>query len=360
MNKVSDRKVVVLGGYGTFGSLISEQLLGSANVLIAGRNQERGEKFAESIGADFVFCNANDSSSLQKAISGAFMVINASGPFHLNDYSTPQTCIEANCHYIDLADNREYVKEFKKLHNLAKAKEVFVCTGASTTPAVTYALISGLKPQFPNIQSIKIYLSAGNKNKPGLSTFRSILSYVGVPIQVWKNGRWESLTGWGLSELINFPPPVGRRFVQLCEVPDLELFPKLFEADEVVFMAGVEVPIFNLGLSVLAQIKERIPRINLVSLAKPLVKISQLFKSFGSFSGGVLVKLEDNSGNSKSLSFVTSQNGPRLPTAPAILLTKKILFEGPPDYGAFPCTGFISLDEFRSYLEPFCFQLISQ
>jgi len=360
MNKVSEQKIVVIGGYGTFGSLISEQLRNSANVMIAGRDQMRGQKFADSIGADFVLCNAKDKRSLRNAISGALIVINASGPFLPNDYSIPHTCIEENCHYIDLADNREYVKGFKQLDSLAKGKQVFVCTGASTTPAVTYALVSELGNQLENIYSIKIYLSAGNKNKAGVSTFESILSYVGTPLQVWRNGQWEMFSGWGLPEIVNFPPPVGKRFVQLCDVPDLELFPELFEANEVTFKAGVELPIFNLALSTLAEVKKHIPQVNLARLAKPLVTVSGVFKSFGSFSGGVLVKLRDQSGNHKSLALVTSINGPRIPTAPAVLLTKNILSQGPPAHGAFLCVGFISLAEFQNYLEPFGIKLISK
>ena len=359
MNKSSEQKIVVLGGYGAFGSLISEQLLDAADVVIAGHSQQTGQDFANSIGARFIFCNTKDKISLQRTVSGASIVINAAGSFHSNDYSIPQTCIAENCHYIDLADNREYVREFKGLHDLARAKEVFVCTGASTTPAVTYALISESRMQSTNLRSIKIYLSAGNKNKAGVSTLESILAYAGVPIQVWRNGQWERASGWGSLEIINFPLPVGRRFVQLCDVPDLELFPELFQADEVLFKAGVELPIFNLGLSALAQLKKLIPRVNLPSMARSLAKISGLFKNYGSFAGGVLVKLEDRSGNHKSLAFVTSQNGPRIPTAPAVLLAKRILLDGPPDSGAFPGIGFISLHEFRSYLEPFGIQFIS-
>ena len=347
------QKIMILGGYGAFGSLISEQLVDSANVIIAGRDRERGQKFADSIRANFVLCNAKDKKSLQKTVSGAYIVINASGPFIPKDYSIPQTCIEENCHYIDLADDREYVKEFNELDELAKEREIFSCTGASTTPAVTYALVSELSSQYPHVHSIKIYLSAGNKNKPGISTFESILSYAGTPIHVWNHDQWESFVGWGSSEYFEFPPPVGKRFVQLCSVPDLELFPKMFEADEVIFKAGVELPIFNLGLSVLAQVKRFIPQINLPALAEPLVKISRLSKNFGSFSGGVLVMLDDESGNPKSLALVTAQNGPRIPTSPSVILARKLLRDGPPAYGAFPCVGLISLGEFRTYLEPF-------
>jgi saccharopine dehydrogenase-like NADP-dependent oxidoreductase len=144
---------------------------------------------------------------------------------------------------------------------------------------VTYALVSELSESFHGIHSIKIYMSAGNKNKAGVSTFESILSYAGTQIRVWSNGQWENFMGWALTEIFNFPPPVGRRFVQLCNVPDLELFPKLFEADQVIFKAGVELPIFNIGLSILAQLKKYIPEINLPSMAEPLIWISRLFKT---------------------------------------------------------------------------------
>jgi hypothetical protein len=357
---VSDQKIVVIGGYGTFGSLVSEQLHNSANLAIAGRNAEAGEKFANLIDAGFILCDASDKRSLRKAISGASIVINASGPFMPNDYLIPQTCIEEKCHYLDLADNREYVKQFKQLDRLAKENGVFACTGTSTTPAITSALVSKLSAQFEKIGSIKIYLSAGNKNTAGVSTFESILSYVGAPIQVWRDGQWQLLSGWDLPEIVNFPPPVGKRFVQLCNVADLELFPVLFGADEVLFKAGVELPIFNIAFSVLAQVKKHMPQVNLTRLARRLVKVSRLFKSFGSFSGGVLVKLRDQSGNHKSLAWVTSMNGPRIPTAPMVLLTKKILSQGPPAHGAFPCVGFINLDEFQNYLEPFGIKLISK
>jgi saccharopine dehydrogenase-like protein len=358
MDKYANQEIVILGGHGTFGSLIAQELVNSANVVIAGRDRERGQQFANAIGANYVPCDAKDKESLLKAVSKAFIVINASGPFRPGDYSIPQTCIEENCHYIDLADDREYVKGFVQLDELAKERGIFACTGASTTPTVTHALVSELSSQFPHFHSITIYLSAGNKNKPGISTFESILSYVGTPIRVWNHHQWENFMAWGSAEYVEFPPPVGRRLVQLCNVPDLELFPKLFEADKVIFKAGVELTIFNLGLSVLAQLKRYIPRINLPVLARPLVKTSRLLKNFGSFSGGVLVVLEDSHGNRKSLALVASQNGPRIPISPAVILSRKILRTGPPAHGAFPCVGFVSLDEFRDYLGPFGIQLI--
>jgi NAD(P)-dependent dehydrogenase (short-subunit alcohol dehydrogenase family) len=360
MNNSSMQKVVVLGGYGTFGSLIASELAHTANVVVAGRNRAMGQKFADSIAAAFSLCNARDNASLRNIIAGARIVINATGPFLPNDFSIPRICIEENCHYIDLADDRAYVRDFLKLGALAEEKRVFACTGASTAPAVTFALLSELSLSFHDLHSIKIYMNAGNKNKPGVSTFESILSYAGTPVRVWNNNQWETHMGWGLAEVFEFPAPVGKRFVQLCNIPDLELFPTLFEADQVIFKAGVELPIFNVSLSILAQLKKRFPWINLPAMAQPLVKISRLFKSFGSYSGGILVKVDDHHGNSKSLAFITSQNGPRLPASPAVLLTRRLLNDDLDARGAFPCVRFIELREFQNHLEPFGIKLIAQ
>jgi hypothetical protein len=298
--------------------------------------------------------------SLRNTVKGAQIVINASGPFLSRDYSIPGVCIEEGCHYIDLADGREYVNGFLQLADLAKERGVFACTGASTAPAVTFALLSQLTLTFQDVHSIEIYLSAGNKNKAGVSTFESILSYAGTPIRVWKNGQWENQMGWGLAEIFEFPVPVGKRFVQLCNVPDLELFPKLFEAEQVIFKAGVELPIFNIGLSVLAWLKWHFPQIKLPLLAEALIGTSWLFKNFGSYSGGVLVHVADKRGNHKSLAFITSQNGPHIPASPAVLIARRLLNGDTPACGAFPCIRFIGLDEFRNYLEPFGVRLVSQ
>ncbi|MGA7193727.1 MAG: saccharopine dehydrogenase NADP-binding domain-containing protein [Anaerolineales bacterium] len=347
-------KILILGGYGSFGSLIAEQFSNSPDIIIAGRSAKEGQLFARSIGVEFQYCDLSDNQSLRKLILNSQLVINAAGPFKPNEYQIPRTCIEAGCHYIDMADRRQYVAGITQLDKLAKENQTFVCAGASTVPAVTSAMIDDMKTSdFESIDSIRIALTAGNKNKPGVSTFSSILSYAGVPIQVWQTGIWKTHIGWGVAEFITFPPPVGKRRVQLCDVPDLELFPGIYEANSVIFKAGVELLIFNYALSILAEYRRMFPTVNLSPLAGNLVKISRLFKNFGSYSGAVMVWLKSNDGKEKSMAVATSINGARIPTAPAVLLAKKIISEGAPAFGAFPCIGFLTYKELETYFEQF-------
>src|SRR5262249_731321 len=140
---------------------------------------------------------------------------------------------------------------------------------------------------------------------------------------------------------------------QLCDVPDLEIFPELFEADSIVFKAGVELTLFNYAIALLGQLRKLRPSLNLPALAGPLVWLSRVFKSLGTFHGSVAVMVTGDPGQEKCLAFVAPQNGPRVPSAPAVLLARKLLAERIPPSGAFPCVGFISLAEFADYLAPF-------
>lgn len=349
-----NQRIIILGGYGTYGSLIAEQLAQSnVQVVIAGRDSVKGQKCADSLQADFVRCDASDPASLRDALSGAHLLINASGPFQAKDYSIPQACIQQQCHYIDLADGRAYVAGISQLDEEAKAHGVFICVGASTTPAVTSAVIAELRPHSRHIRSIKIALNAGNRNQAGVSTIASILAYVGLPLQVWRENRWRELMGWGEGEFVDFPQPVGRRRVQLCDVPDLQLFPKLFAAESVIFKAGVELTLFNYALATLAQVRKGWPSLNMPRLAKSLVLLSKCFKGFGTYHGSLAVWVTGEDEQERSLALVAPRNGPRIPSAPAVLLTRKLLAEGIPACGAFPCVGFICLADFAEFLARF-------
>jgi saccharopine dehydrogenase-like NADP-dependent oxidoreductase len=356
---MTDPKIIILGGYGTFGRLIAEQLARpGVQLVIAGRDAVKGPAFARSLNAGFVCCDATNAVSLRETIVGAHLVINASGPFQAKDYSIPQSCIGQGCHYIDLGDGREYVAGISQLDEQAKARGVFVCVGASTTPAITSAAVAELRPLVPKIRSIKVALNAGNRNPAGVSTIASILAYVGRPVRVWQDRQWREIPGWGLGEFINFPEPVGRRRVQLCDVPDLELFPRLFDADSVVFKAGIELTLFNYMIAAMGQLRKLRPSLNLPGLAKPLVTVSKLFKSLGTLHGSFGVWVTGDDGAERSLAFVAPQNGPRVPSSPAVLLSRKLLAGGITQRGAFPGVGFIGLAEFEEHLSQFGIRVV--
>jgi hypothetical protein len=245
------------------------------------------------------------------------------------------------------------VADIVRLDAAARARGVFVCAGASTTPAVTSALVAALQPELGRIRSIKVALNAGNRNEAGHSTIATILDYVGRPVRVWEGGRWRCRPGWGGGEYVEFPPPVGRRRVQLCDVPDLALFPRLFGAERVTFKAGVELPVLNHAIGALAGLRRCWPSLELPRLARPLVSLSNVFKRFGTWHGACAVWVTDAAGRQRSLALVARANGPRIPGAPATLLARRLLTGQVSETGASPCVGFLGLADYAEFLAPY-------
>lgn len=353
----TSRVVSVLGGYGIFGGRIAEALsLGDAcQVRVVGRNLKIGRNFAARVGADFHPCALDDRGSLRRALGGSFVVIHAAGPFQGGDYRVAELCLELGAHYLDLSDARDFVKGIDRLDEEARRRGLIVTSGVSSTPAITSALVNELTSEFSQIEEIHTALSPGNQNPRGASTVGAVLSYIGRDVRVWRDGRWCQRPGWGDSQRLDFPPPVGRRRVYNCDVPDLELFPSAFNAQTVRFSAGLELNVLNHLLTVCA-LPCRWCRLNLMRRARLFLNLSLMLLPLGTTNGALSVWLRgrDLAGEliERRIALVTDYDGPATPSSAAIVLTRKILASAPLRTGAFPCVGLLTLDELMVHLRP--------
>jgi hypothetical protein len=358
------KRVVVLGGYGTFGARISRALAADELIdcVVAGRSRRRGESLAEAIGARFQEVDIHDPDSVQRAVDGAFAVVNTCGPFQGSEYGVARHCIQAGAHYVDLADARAYVHGIARLHDVARRAGVMVVSGASSVPAVSSALIDAVEHDFGSIEEIHSAISPGNRNPRGEATVRAILSYVGEPLRLWDKGHWRHTHGWGEPQTIRFAAPVGRRRVYLCDVPDLDLFPERYGARSVSFRAGLQLNLFNYGLAFLGWLKRRGWVEDLRSRAGLLIALSSLFKAFGDSTGALRVEVIGRKGRldvERIVELVArDDNGPAIPCSPSIALVRKWVREGVSTSGAMPCIGLLTLDDIRAELKAFDIVLV--
>ncbi len=353
----SSRVVSILGGYGIFGGRIAEALSHDERCLVRviGRNAKIGGNFASRIGAEFRSCVLDDRDSLRKAIEGSFIVIHAAGPFQKTDFRVAELCLEIGAHYLDLADARDYVAGIVRLDDEARRRGLMVSSGVSSTPAVTSAMIESIRHEFSRIDGIHTALSPGNQNPRGASTIAAVLSYLGRKIRVWRDGQWVERPGWGDVKRLEFPPPVGRRRVHNCDVPELELFPSLFDARTVRFSAGLELNLLNYLLSICA-LPCRWFGLDLSRRAGFFLKASLMLFPFGTTNGSLAIWVTGRDHTDRPIerriAIVTDYDGPATPSSAAIVLSQKILESGPPRTGAFPCVGVLTLDEILVHLRP--------
>jgi len=82
------------------------------------------------------------------------VVLHTAGPFQGQDYAVARACIDAGCHYVDLADGREFVTHFSLLDADARAAGVSLISGASTLPGISSSVVEAARSEFGKIVSV--------------------------------------------------------------------------------------------------------------------------------------------------------------------------------------------------------------
>jgi saccharopine dehydrogenase-like NADP-dependent oxidoreductase len=349
-----DRTVLVVGATGAFGERLAEGLIRSGFAVIgAARNTARLDALATRLGRRFAVAPLDRSSidvsrlqELRAGCPGLFAVADASGPFQTSDYRLPRAAIGAGLHYVDLADARAFVGGSRVLDAEARAANVAVLAGASSTPALSHAVLDTLVAGSRKVIAIEVSIAPGNRAPRGASTVHAVLSTVGQPIRVFHGCRWTEEVGWGLNKTIELPG-VGNRRVALCETPDLDLLVERYNpAADAIFRAGLELPVLHEGVAALGLLVRLGILKSLAALARPLRLLAELFKPFGTDRGGMRVDilLENDAGQLLRRVWTLAAHGGDgfyVPTLPA-LAALKMLATGSLEWrGAGPCAGVI-------------------
>ncbi len=363
------RRVLVVGGAGAFGQRLIAGLLATTelDVVIAGRDpgrlaavlarctQLRGAGKGRITGL-MLDARKTNSGALNEA--GAFIVIDAAGPFQNLDYRLPRAAIGAGMHYIDLADARDFVAGFGILDAAAKAAGVVALTGASTTPALSNAVLDMLTAGWSRVDTVQIAISPGNRAPRGLSVVRSILSYAGRPVRIFVDGRWCERAGWGMTQR-RVMPGLGRRWLSLAETPDLDLVPDRFRVQqEAVFRAGLEISVLHLGLVAASMLVRGGVLRSLAPMAPWFRALALPTEWLGSDRGGMLVEVTGLDGAAKlvkaSWSLVAKGgDGPNIPTLPALAILRTLADGRRFSPGASACVGILPLAAIESEFRPF-------
>ena len=168
-------------------------------------------------------------------------VVDAAGPFQNAAPTVARAAIAAGLHYVDLADARDFVAAFPELDATARAANIAALTGASSTPALSNAVLDDLTADWREITSVEVAISPGARAPRGRSVVEAILSWTGRPVRVFEDGDWRSRSGWSGLVTREFGA-AGRRRLSLCETPDLDLLPARFRPTRsALFLAGLEL-----------------------------------------------------------------------------------------------------------------------
>lgn len=347
------KRVLIIGAYGNFGSHITKKLAGEPGlqIIVAGRSEEKCRALADKYKTEYCALDiAKDfPASLQRIRPD--IVIHTSGPFQGQGYDVAEACIDYGCHYIDLADGRDFVANINQLDQKAKTKGVSIISGASSVPTLTSAIIDHYLPEFQKLTSVDYGITTAQRTNTGLATTAAVLGYAGKPFKTLIHGKMQDVYGWQGLTLRKYPE-LDYRLLGNCDIPDLALFPARYKDLETIrFRAGLEISLIHFGLWKLSWLVRFGILKSLAPFAPLLLKASRLFDCIGSDQSAFHMELSglDRNGAQKTTTFyliAKSGDGPYIPSIPSILCAKMLARGEIKQTGAFPCIGIISLEQY--------------
>ena len=366
MSKIQN--IVVIGGTGHFGARICRRLAGEANtkLYVTSRNRNGATLFVSELTA------SNPESRIEATVLDQFdplfekglralepdIVLHTAGPYQGMDYRVAEACIAAGSHYIDLADGRDFVERFSRLHNDAIQAGVLLVSGASTLPGLSSAVIDYLKKPFLQIDEIEISIAPAHQTPRGIGTISAVLSYCGRPFQVLSGGRWTEKYGWQDFRIQHYPS-IGKRLSAACDVPDLTLMPTYVTGVRTVtFHAALEAWWEQIALWMMAALVRVGVTKNWSRFARSFRWMSDRMIRIGSDTGAMRIRVTGKDSRNKrkvSTWFLIARNnhGPEIPCTPALILARKLARGEIVKRGAFPCLGLFTLEDFDAEIAPF-------
>lgn len=351
------KPVFILGGYGNFGKRIARALThAEIPVIIAGRSAEKAQTAADQCAEGLAQAAAFDAfTELEGALKAyePVCIVHTCGPFQTNDTRIIETAIRCQIPLIDLADGRKYVTNIDAFETAAKQANIPIISGASSVPGLSSAVIEHYRPYFQSLEDLTFGISPGQRAERGRATTEGILSYVGKPLAP-SAGSTRQRYGWQDLYSDRYPD-LGRRWFANCDIPDLDLFPRHYGLQTVQFSAGLELFPLHFGLWGLSWLRRLGLPLPLERWAGLFLSASNLLNRFGSADGGMHLHLtgRDHKGSIKKLKWyiiAKDEDGPHIPTVPAIILAKQIARRQFSRKGAMACVGLVSLDDYLAEL----------
>lgn len=359
-------RVLIIGGYGTFGGRLAGLLDDEPAIvpIIAGRSKEKAQAFARTLARPAETAAFDRDGDLEGQLSAIApdITVDASGPFqHFgpDPYRVAKACIAKGIHYIDLADATAFVTGIGTLDGKAKAAGVFVISGASTLPALSFAVLGRLRHEVPAIETVTGGIAPSPRAGIGLSVIKAIAGYAGKPVALLSGGRKTTATAMVDTRKATIAPPGAvpmkrLRFV-LADVPDLTLLPEAIPGlRSVWFGAGTQPAMLQRLLGFLALfVKAGLVR-SLLPLAPLMHKASSFFTG-GEHRGGMFLRLtgRGSSGEPAQAAFhlvAEGDDGPNIPALAAEALLRNTLAGRGPKAGAASAAGLLTFEDFAPLL----------
>jgi hypothetical protein len=358
-------KVLIVGGYGTFGGRLAQLLVGEypadadrLTLIIAGRSLPKAKAFCATLPSTMpaAFDRDGDVERQLREIAPD-VVVDASGPFQsygADLYRLVRAALALGIHYLDLADSSDFVAGIAQFDAAARARGIFVLAGVSSFPVLTAAVVRQLAAGMARVDRVVGGIAPSPYANVGVNVIRAIASYAGKPVATTRDDR----SAYALIDTLRYTiAPPGRlplhpiRF-SLVEVPDLDVLPALWPSLRSVWMGAGPVPeIWHRALNALAWLV-RLRALSSLSPLAPLMYRTINVLSWGEHRGGMFVSVAGAAPNGEGIErswhlVAEGEDGPLIPSMAAAAIIRHCLAGRPPAVGARAAATDLELSDYE-------------
>uniref|UniRef100_A0A0E0RDI0 Ketoreductase domain-containing protein n=1 Tax=Oryza rufipogon TaxID=4529 RepID=A0A0E0RDI0_ORYRU len=255
----SSARVLVLGGTGRVGGSTAtalSKLRPDLNILIAGRNREKGESLASKLGeeSEFVQVDIRDRNMLEEVLQDVDLVVHAAGPFQReNECTVLQAAIAT-----------------KGFHEQAKDCGI---------PAITTA---GIYPGVSNVMAAELVHAARSENAgtggAGPTILTTSFLLLAEDVIAYNKGEEIKLKPYSGALSIDFGKGVRKKDVYLLNLPEVKSAYKVLGVPTVSARFGTAPFFWNWGMQAFANflpvefLRDRNKVLKLVGFVDPFVR----------------------------------------------------------------------------------------
>ena len=356
-------RVLILGGYGTFGGRLAHLLGGTPGLelIIAGRSLEQAERFCAALPGNRRAARVDRNGNLKQQIAALApdILVDASGPFQAYGhapYRVVEVTLELGVHYLDLADGSDFVAGIRRYDEAARQRSIFILSGVSSFPVLTLAVIRHLMQGLARLDSVRAGIAPSPYAGVGLNVIRAIASYAGQRVRVRRDGS--DVDGRALTETMRYtvaPPgmlPLKPTLFSLVDVPDLRAIPEQWpEVHDVWAGAGPVPAILHRALIALSWFV----RGGLVRSLAPFARVFFVAVNhlrWGEHRGGMFVAITGRTASGAPAArswhmLAERDDGPLIPSMAVEALIRRYLDGRRPTSGARAATHELELDDYR-------------
>lgn len=357
--------VLILGGYGTFGGNIARLLAGKEGLtlILAGRNLEKATAACRRLNIDkaqLIPAEIDRNIALTTQINLApNVIIDATGPFqnfkgqarnHVIHYA-----LQIGAHYLDLSDDTNFIRHIESFDAAAKTANITALSGLSTYPVLSVAIAQQLRLDCPNAHHMHCAIAPSPKARLGKNVLAAILNAAGrKAIYERQNGQTRRTYGLIKRRWAVIAPPLERPLkALLClqvDSPEAVFF-KDINSLKVIENYAAPQPIWMLQL---LNILSHLARLKLFPPLRMFTRLCHgLHNIFarGEHRSGYYLHLENMSHMAAYHLTAEGDDGPLIPSLPAVIIIERLLNNRLPAFGARSAGGEISLAEYETIFD---------